>query len=263
MKLIDMNHARVFSALARKDMRLFFQKLKDALIDGTGHILPMIVIYGYFFPLLGIDEKAIAPLFCGVITLMFFGVGFSHAMRMVFDIQFNRFIDYQIMLPAPKKWVMASYIANLMVEGTMTILPIGAVGTILLGDKFSFAHTNWLQFACIFVLALFFFATFFFACAFFFSFSWFMDNMWPRVLAPMLILSSSLVVWQHVYAFSPVSAIIFLLNPMTYATEGLRTTLLDSQHYLPFWACATGLIVFSVLNIYLLDRGMKRRLDPV
>ena len=263
MKLIDMNNVQVFNALVRKDMRLFFQKLKDALIDGVGHNLPLIIIYGFLFPLLGAPENVIAPLYCGNITLMFFGVGFAHAMRLQFDLKFSQFINYQMTLPAPKKWVMASYIVNLMVEGTLTILPIGAAGTILLGDKFSFAHTNWLAFACIFILILFFFATFFFACAFFFSFTWFMDNMWTRVLAPMLILSATLTIWQPVYNLSSIVGILFLFNPVTYAAEGLRTTLLDSQHYLPFWVCVTGLIIFSVFNIYLLDRGIKRRLDPV
>ena len=88
-------------------------------------------------------------------------------------------------------------------------------------------------------------------------------HLWPRRLSPLFSFGANFLIWKKVYAFSPKISYLLLANPTVYLSEGLRSTLLDEQHYLPLYICIGMAIFFITFFIGVLAHGVKKRLDPV
>lgn len=108
-----------------------------------------------------------------------------------------------------------------------------------------------------------FFALLFLTLSFTYEYKWFLDNIWPRRLSPLFLLSASFFPWYKVKVFSPFFAYLFLPNPITYIIEGFRSALLGSDQYLPFSICITVLIMSIIALIAILTRAIYKRLNPV
>jgi ABC-type polysaccharide/polyol phosphate export permease len=96
-----------------------------------------------------------------------------------------------------------------------------------------------------------------------FSYQWYMDNIWPRILSPLLCLGAVFFTWHGINLFSPRIAQLTLLNPFTYVAEGIRQGLLGGTEYLPFTYCVPAVFLALVVVVGLLAYGIKKRLDPV
>lgn len=254
---------RVFIALMRKDMRIAFANLPGLILDCLFPALAQVLMFGYLFPLLGMPINMVGPIYLGSIMPLFFQLGYSLTMHMGFDMESNRFIDYQLTLPISKPWLFATYITSNMVETGLAIAPLLALGIVLLPAHFVIAHINWLALAVIFPLILLFFSTFFLVIAYRYSFWWIRSNFWPRRMLPLFFLSAGLVTWNKVFIFWPSLAYAMLLSPITYVTEGLRVTLLGGPDYIPALYCIGGLSIFIAINCVLLATGIRTKLDPV
>ena len=88
-----------FFALTRRNCKIIFKELSEPLVDGVILTGLNVLLFVYLFPAMGMPENLIAPIFLGSLLSMFFNLGFSLAVRIVLDIQYKRFIDYQLTLP--------------------------------------------------------------------------------------------------------------------------------------------------------------------
>lgn len=257
------NNARIFYALIHRDMKVFGSKFKDAFIDGMCLVGLQVILYGYLFPVMGMKSNLIAPLYTSTIILMLFTIGFSQALRMMFDIQFNRYIDFLIILPLPKPWLFATYIFSFMLETFLTTLPLITIGIMILGKQFPVGQIQWIPFFAFYIFSLLFSAVFFLTLALSFPYQWFMDNVWPRILSPLMCIGAIFFPWIGIYAFSPKIAYLALINPFTYIAEGIRTGLLNGDTYLPFIYCIPAVGFALLIMLIQLTRSIKNRLDPV
>jgi len=205
----------------------------------------------------------IAPMYTSTIILMLFTIGFSQSLRMVFDVKFNRYIDYLLTLPLPKRWLFGTYIFSFMLETFLTTLPLITFGILILGKQFPVEQIQWLSFFAFYIFSLFFASIFFLTLALSFSYQWYLDNIWPRLLSPLLCIGAIFFTWTGIYKFSPRIAYLTLINPFTYIAEGMRTGLLGGNEYLPFSWCIPAISLGLILVTILLNRGIKNRLDPV
>jgi len=258
-----MNNAPVFWALLRRDLKIIRQSIFSELLD-VGCLLTMqVLVFGKFLPLMGMPQENIAPLYLVSICQMLFLLGFNLAFNRVFDLKFDRFIEYHLSLPLNKKWLFGEYIVSFMIKCLVVSLPLVTAGLFLLRSVISLAHANWILFFIMYLLALLFFALFFQFLSFYYEFHWFLDNVWPRRLSPLFLLSASFFTWHKVYHFSKPLGIFFLCNPFTYITEGFRSTLLGGYPYLPIVYCVSVIALCNVLLIRLLAHAVKKTLNPV
>jgi len=251
---------RIFLHLVHRDSKVLRARWKKILIDNVISISVFVLVYGHLFPAMGMGASLIGPMFIGSSAMSFFQLGFGLSIKFVQDLKFNRYIDYQVALPLKIEWLFFSYIINFMIEAILVTLPMLVFGIFLLGNKFVIVHTSWFLFGVIYLLTTFFFATLFLWLSFASEYSWFWANVWPRRLEPLFLFGAVFVPWKPLYAFSPFLGIVFLLNPVTHMVEGLRTTLIGGDQFLPFWVCSIGTLCGIAITVTLLVVSVRKRL---
>ncbi len=263
MALMNSHYFFTYIALVHRDILVIRQRLRGAMIDAGIQLLVQVITFGALFPTMGVPKNLIAPLFVGsiVLQLQFLGMGFG--LRTIFDIKYNRFIDYRLTLPLPKRWLFASYITYFCIEAAIISLPLFTFGIILLGTNFEMIAPNWWLFCIIYLLTLCLYGLLFLGMSMYYSFDWFMQNLWPRRLTFLLMLSPLFVVWFKVKQFSPWFARAMLISPLTYATEGLRATLIGGPEYISAYICIPMLFGWIFLFSCFASYGIRKRLDPV
>lgn len=254
---------KIFFALLHRDMRLIGQTLSKDLIDAGILCLLQVLVFGKLLPLLGMPIANVGPLYLVNICQLLFLLGFNLAFNLIFDLKFDRFIQYHFTLPINKRWLFAEYVCSFMLKCITVSLPLVSLGLFLLRDVISLSQANWLQFALIYTSSMIFFALLFLTMSFQYEYKWFLDNIWPRRLSPLFLLSASFFPWYKVNAFSHFFAYLFLLNPITYIVEGFRRTLLGNSDFLPFWLCFIVIIAAISVLIMLLSRAVYKCLNPV
>jgi hypothetical protein len=261
--LINKQYFYTYLALVQRDAWVIRQRLAHAIINATVRVLVNVIEFGGLFPAMGVPQDLIAPLFVGSIAmqLLFQGMGFG--IRTLFDIKFERFIDYHMTLPLPKRWLFASYITYFCIEAAIVTLPLFSIGIVLLSDSFQSTTPNYPLFIIIYLMTLVFNGLLFLGLSLYYQFDWFMQNLWPRRLTFLLMLSPLFFVWHKAREFSPKAALIMLASPLTYSAEGLRATLIGGSEYIPAHLCILGLGVAILLAIGFTARGINKRLDPV
>ena len=263
MKISFTNNFFIFWALLRRDLKVLSKQAVSTFFDGLSLTVANIIIFGYLLPLLGIKPSFVAPVFLGSILTMLFSIASALSTRIVFDLRYDRFIDYHLTLPLSKRWLFAKYIVTFALELILSTGPLLFFSIFVLRFRFSFEHTNWWAFCMVYLLSILFLSIVFLSFSFSYSYDWFMQNIWPRRIVPLLHLGSLFYPWYAVYAFSPLIGYCFLANPITYVAEGLRAALLGAHNFLPAWLCIPLLILFIILAIFHLAYGIKKQLNPV
>ena len=253
----------IFGALIKRDLKVLKSRLLSVFIDNCAILAVVLILFGYLLPKMGMPEALIGPIFIGNTVMSFFEIGFSLSTKLVHDIKFNRFIDYQVGLPTSLPWIIGSYIVNFIIETSLVSLPTLALGIFLLGDKFVIIQLNIPGFIFMYLLSLIFFATLFLLFSFAYEYHWFWSNIWTRRLEPLFAFGAIFVVWKKVYAFSQFWGILFLFNPITYTVEGLRSALIGGDTFIPLPICLTVVSFAILLNLFLLLPTIKKRLDYV
>ena len=78
--------------------------------------------------------------------------------------------------------------------------------------------------------------------------------MFSLVVAPMIFFGCTYYPWSALDKF-PILQKAVLINPLVYASEGLRGTMVPQFPHLPLWAVLTGLLFFNTL---LLTTGLRK-----
>ncbi len=259
----DNYNFRIFCALIRRDIKVFASELIDTIIDGIVLVVTEILLYSHFLPLMGMPSTEIAPMYIGSLVFVLFFLGENLSISHLFDLKYERFIDYQLLLPISRPWLFAHYLVSFIIESSIISGLLLVFGLLLLGNKFAVISPNWFGLVAIYFLSLIFFGLFFLFLAFIAHFEWFMDNVWPRVLSPLYAFGCTVFVWSKVNQLSPWLAKFCLLNPLTYVSEGLRAAAIGGSDFIPLWICITVVSCTIIALFYALMLGIKKTLDPV
>lgn len=255
------DNVRIFAALVRRDVYIFSKQIYAFLIDGLMIFGIRIIVFCYLFPVMGMPSHFIGPIYIGSIINLFFNINFAQVVRVVFDLKFNRLIDYQLMLPIDKTWLWMQKIVGIALNVACITVPLIVGSIFVLSAQIPTMQTNIAAFIGIYILSLIFFATFCLAFAFHYSYDWFMINIWPRRLTPMFCFGGVLFPWKAVYAFWPSVGLVFLCNPVTFAAEGFRSTLLGSDQFIAYPICILALLAWIGIAWLFLLRSVKRRFN--
>jgi len=256
-------HFYVFLALVKRDLKVLKSRLVGLFIDNVITLTLDILVIGHLLPLLGMSNNLIGPFFIGMVIYTMFDISQGLAIELVYDLEFHRFIDYQLTLPLPIGWLITSYITRAALEAATIAVPRLFVGMFLLRRLFTIHHTHWLALIIMLVLALIFFATLTILFSFGYTFEWFNQNIWSRRIDPLFALAGIFIVWRKLYAFSPWIGLLFFLNPVTHTAEGIRSAFIGGDAFLPIWVCIFGVVLGICLNIWLLLPRVRKKLDYV
>lgn len=252
---------RIFLTLLHRDVKVITSDIKNIAIDTVIISILDVILYGYFLPILGMPEKLTGALFLGSIVGTTFSMGYNKLINIKADLEFARYIDYQLTLPISKFWLFFEYIVAFVIYLIANTLSILLLSLILLG-KVVPLQDNFLLFFGVYLVSMFFIAVFFLLICFSANWKWLLGNTWDRILNPLLHLGCLFFIWRRVDDFSPLIGKILLFNPLTYISEGMRSTILFDG-YLPADLCIIVIFGFIMLMSFFLYYAINKLLDPV
>jgi ABC-type multidrug transport system permease subunit len=254
---------KVFGWLLWRDVRLLRHNLPGKLLDALIWSTNYIIINSYIMPLFGVPESYGPFIWVGAIVTMGFFDASHYAADLVNDIAGDKSIEYLLMLPV-SSWLIFIKIALSFALNCMAlsifILPLGKL---LLWNRLDLSNFSIIKFVPVFILANLFFGFFALWIA-----SWARDGInfsyvWRRIVNPLWIFGGNQFSWAIFYKALPSFALLGLLNPVTYAFEGMRSAILGEAGFLNIWVACGMLIFFTFLFGWWALTWMKRRLDYV
>jgi len=258
------NQLSIVCALLRRDYYVLSQRYKEDIINVLIMVAGINIIFGFLGPLIGLKAHYVADSFLGTIISSFSFIGFTRALDDISDRCFMHTIDFRRTLPLSAWYFFGAHIISYVMHYIAISVPLLIVGKLILSSQFSLLFTiHWSYFIFIYLGAMFMMAIFFVCLAFTASFEWFRLNIWQRVLTPLHQFGCLFYAWNKAHSFSPKISYFLLCNPITYCSEGLRTSLMYGQGYLPPLICLMVLSIFIIVGAVMLNTFIKKRLDWV
>lgn len=261
MKTRDM--FRVFIRLLWRDIyvlrKTFVGRMIDALIwSGTS-----IIISGFILPAFGITQRFGLLIWIGSIITMGLFEAVYEAQDLVADREGNFHTGYLVTLPVPVFLVFIKIACSIALNSLFLSLCMFPLGPLLLGNMIDLSHFSFIKSAFVMLLINLFFG--FFAL---WIFSWAKNptrfsTVRRRIVQPIWLFGGYQFTWFVFYKTFPRLAIINLLNPVTYAFEGLRAAVFGPADFIPFWISCCALIGFTGIGALWSTVWLKRRLDCV
>jgi len=260
------SNSAVFFALLRRDLHVMKKNILGDMIDAMIYMVITLIVFGKLLPLIGMKPAFIAPLYIG--SSLFFTLatrGYALAMTIVYKIAFENLglFGYHLTLPIDRKWLFAEYVTYFVIETCILTLPLLLIGTYILTTFIDLTIYSWPLFLCMYLLMVILFGLFFIGSAFTYSFHWFRANLWPRRIDFFMVFSSTFFPWQAVHNFSPIVSYIMLLNPITYAMEGMRNALFGTPIPIPLWFCMLVMVMSIGICGLWLHAGIRKTIDPI
>lgn len=258
--------ARIFLMFMQRDAYIYWHRKKTYLIN---YSLIYPALYAFFFAYLQTNlyfgagnEKLGSMIFVGNILLTMMTLTYKLTIGLLFDLEKNRFIDYQTCILTPHLVLIQRIIFTSLFTFTL-LLPFFPFAKLLLGEKLVTTNTNWLAMALILYTSTLFCSAYHMLISCALPNGTYLTQFWARLNQPLLTLGGFLVPLQVINTYSPTLGLLCRANPFIYVTEGLRQTIIGGQGFLPLATCIFFLFFFSVLCTLLALHAFKKRTDHV
>ena len=90
-----------------------------------------------------------------------------------------------------------------------------------------------------------------------------LDNVWIRIVFPIWFLGCFQFSWNDLYTINPIIAYVDLLNPLTWALEASRSSIVPDGSVLNFWLCIFSLFIFTLIFGYIGIQRLLKRMDCI
>lgn len=186
------------------------------------------------------------------ISMVFTGI-WAVCMPLIAEFQWTREIEDRLLAPIDLSWIAIEKVVAGMLQALIAGLVVLPLGWLVLGPGVGIAIQSPLEFAIVMVLV----ATF--ASAGGLALGCTMNQqhvglMFSMVITPMIFFGCTYYPWSALNTF-PILQKIVLINPLVYASEGLRGALVPQYPHLSAVAVLIALVVFDCL---LLLAGLRQ-----
>lgn len=261
--MTKVSYFEVCKNLVFADLLVFKQVFFGKLIDVTIWVVLTIVVMSYIMPYFGLSNNFGVFQLGGIIASAALFELYGNVIELVSDFEGNRIINYNLTLPIPSWLTLISKAAYYFIIYCIFSFLMIPIGKIVLWNQFDLTQISYFKFLLIMIVQNIFYACFvLWTSSLIHSMSQ-MGNVWSRYIFPMWFMGGFQFSWLALYKIIPALAIINLLNPMIYITEGVRITFLGQAEYINFWICLGAIAFFSVICLLLGMRNLKKRLDFV
>jgi ABC-2 type transport system permease protein len=245
------------------DLIIFKKEVIGGLINTIIWVSILLCIGAFVYPQLGMTlHYGTIYLIGTIISCALFETEFG-AITLLVDLEGNNTTSYYLTLPTKPCIIFLKSVFMCAIKAVTFTIIILPIGKIILRSRFDFATFSLVKFILMFIsIALFsgFLGLFMTTLA---KDMLRMSTIWVRFLFPLWMFGGSSFPLNAVKKVSPLIANILLLNPITYAYEGLRASVLGQTGYLNVWFCFVILWVASFSLGFLAIRRLKQRLDFV
>jgi ABC-2 type transport system permease protein len=186
------------------------------------------------------------------ISMVFTGV-WAVAMPLIAEFQFTREIEDRLLAPINISWLAIEKVFFGAMQALAAGLAVIPMAWLLLRPGVEFNLSSPLRFACVTVLVALFSACGGLALGCSVN-QTHIGLMFSMVLTPMIFFGCTYYPWSALAHF-PILQKVVLINPLVYASEGLRGTLVPQFPHLPVLAV---LIVLTIFDILFLAVGLRQ-----
>jgi ABC-2 type transport system permease protein len=238
---------KTFMAMLARDAQVARRNLVTLLLQTFLQPLMFVFIFGRVMVGSGFMPATYKSLLLpGIMALSMVGTGiWAVAMPLISEFQFTREIEDRLLAPMEISWLAVEKV----VFGTMQALAAGLMvipcAWLLLRPGVDLKVHAPLLFALVAVLVALFSAVGGLALGCSIE-QTHIGLMFSLVVAPMIFFGCTYYPWSALKSF-PIMQKIVLINPLVYASEGLRGTLVPQFPHLPMLAAVGGLCFFDVL----------------
>lgn len=239
--------ARDAHVARRNALLIFFQTFLQPLL--FVFIFGRVMVGSGYMP-----EKYKSLLLPGIIaiSMVFTGI-WAVAMPLIAEFQWTREIEDRLLAPIDIAWIAIEKVVAGMIQALIAGLVVLPLGWLVLGTGVGIAVKSPVEFAIVMILVA------VFASAGGLALGCTMNQqhvglMFSMVITPMIFFGCTYYPWSALNAF-PILQKIVLVNPLVYASEGLRGALVPQYPHLSGIAVLIALIVFDLL---LLVAGLRQ-----
>ncbi len=233
--------ANVFWQIVRRDLTIHFRNYTSALINMVIQFASNIITFGYLFSYSGVESDFAPFYFMGCLATFGFFVTVGYSYELIGDIEADRSINYHLTMPLPSWLVFCAIGVSWSLRTATNIAPMFLLGKLMLWNQLDLSAISYGPFIFQFITICLFYGFFAVWTATVFKRMSDAANIWIRLVTPMFLFGAFIFTWKSVYATRPIIALLILLDPITFANEGLRATVLNQTDYIPFWVCCSVL----------------------
>jgi hypothetical protein len=244
--------------LVQRDLCVLVPTIKRRAIN----IVLWTAILIYIFEYVGLGSVAGLGLFIAASECTNKGYlrSLTSAGRVISDLHGERTLYHYLTLPIPSWLVFVTMALSTTIELIAIDIWVLPVAKLVLWDRFDLSFGGCLKAAAIFLCAHLFYGACFLLFASMKAAS-IVDFEVKRIryFEPFFWLSAYWFSWHQAYVKSHLFGYLLFVNPLIYASEGMRSALFDRPESLPLWLCCVVLLVFTaVVGIVGIFRMMKK-----
>ena len=255
-------HGAIFCQLLKREWCVFSRTWKDTMFNSLLITSLWAMLYGYCLPALGMDYAYRVPLFIGGTLIFVVTIGYNIGMVIAQDLQKEKVTQYHLALPLPYYYVLFAYALSSMLKIVSITAPVMLFGLLLI-KAFPMLVMSWGAFVLMTFLTLLMSSLLFLNLGIGLSFEMYLDNIWPRILAPIFTFSACFYTWGRLAKLSYKWSLVVLAGPFTYCAEGLRGAMLGGNDYIALPICCAVVTGLSLLLAVTLTFVVKQRLQLV
>jgi ABC-2 type transport system permease protein len=250
---------KTFLALLGRDAHVARRNLVPSLMQTFLQPLMFVFIFGRVMVSSGyMPPQYKSLLLPGImaISMVFTGV-WAVAMPLIGEFQFTREIEDRLLAPIEISWLAIEKVFFGTFQALIAGLAVIPAGWLLLRPGVGLNLRSPLSFACVTLLVALFSACGGLALGCSMSQNH-IGLMFSMVLTPMIFFGCTYYPWSALAHF-PILQRVVLVNPLVYASEGLRGTLVPQFPHLPVLAVFVALTVFDALFLGIGLRQFHRK----
>lgn len=251
---------QTFFALVKRDIAVFLPTWKDRFVNAIIWCVLTLLVFEHIMPTVGLKGFGVFMAVGTAASWGFFEVTENIA-RFVSDLEGDRSISYYLTLPMPQWAVFTRLAITNAIQAISISIMFLPISKILLWNQFSFAKMSLIKFSIIFLIIHLFYGFFSLFLAVRVQTLEKMGDVWMRIVYPLWWLGCFQFSWSTLHQLSPRIAYINLFNPLVYIMEGIRSSILGQEGFMPFWYCVGALLFFTGLIGFVGTKQLMRRLD--
>ena len=238
---------KCFFAMLARDARVARRNFVQLMLQTFLQPLMFVFIFGRVMVRSGYMQEAYKSLLLpGImaISMVFTGI-WAVAMPLIAEFQFTREIEDRLLAPMDISWVAMEKVLAGTLQALFAGLVVIPLAWLILSPGVAFSMQSPLTFACITVLVALFASCGGLALGCSVN-QQHIGLMFSMVMTPMIFFGCTYYPWSALSGF-PILKWAVLVNPLVYASEGLRATLVPQFPHLSLVAVLVGLTAFDVL----------------
>jgi len=248
-------NAKTFFALLMRDAHVARRNIIQLLLQTFLQPLMFVFIFGRVMTTSGympLQYKSL--LLPGIMALSMFLSGIQAvAMPLISEFQFSKEIEDRLLAPIEIEWVAIEKILSGMIQGLIAGLVVLPAAWLVMGKGVDLRLAHPLLFVLLCLLIA------FLSSALGLTLGTSIGQtqiglMFSLVLAPMIFFGCTYYPWSALAKF-PILQKAVLINPVVYASEGLRSALVPQFPHLPVAAIVAALVLF---NLVFLAVGLRQ-----